>query len=154
MTTEKCADPSFGVSPYAQAVLHILSTYSPDFAGYLGENGRYTDFDICIQTFTWNNGRERGASLVVFPTLLPTGPCQIFAFGEDRKSDRLFVEEWTQDREPLNGPTVVERRLLLGDDQCTRIYKERVYFSPGDVKNVADHIFKRMAAWNQAWRDA
>lgn len=144
MTTETCADPSFGVNPSAQAILCLLAGTSPDFATSTG----VAPYDVDILTYTWVNGRERGASLVV--KTRPPGRCLILTFGEDRRSDLLFVEEWEESEEPFNGPTVENRTRAIGEAEA--VYKNRRHFSPRDVGSVAEYLYNRMAVWYQTNR--
>lgn len=103
--TFRCADPSFGISPQALAILQLMAGTEPHFADFHDTGiGGSRDFDVVIRTYPWYNGLERGAALVVQRNLL--GPCLVVTFGEHSSSDHIFVDHWMLDRAPENGPRV------------------------------------------------
>lgn len=127
----KCADLTFGINPQAWAVLQLLSAV---------ELNKHPQGLRRISTFPWFNGRERGICLVA--SRHPNQPCLLLAFGEDRKSDRIFVEFWEQE-EPFSAPSVEGRPVDVGD----AAYKARVFFPHGEVGKVTSHIAEVLSTW-------
>lgn len=137
-----CADPTFGLNRQALAILHYLAGLPPSFARYDQDLGRYSIF---IRTYPWLNGREKGVALVVFRGSGPEGPCRVIAFGEDRGSSGLFVEHWEEPVDPLNGPTVADRDLLMeAKERAGAKTVERVDFNEGRIGEAASHIYDLM----------
>lgn len=134
-----CADPSFGLNHQALAILHFLAGLPPSFAPY---DQRLGQFNVCIQTFPWYNGREQGVALVIYRGSSHAGPCQVVAFGECRGTDGIFVEWWEEPCEPLNGPNVFDRDQLMGaKEQAGAKTIERTSFDNGQVGAAVHHIY-------------
>lgn len=129
---QSCADPSFGINPQALAILHLLSQYTPDFAEW---DDLTKQWKVEIFTFPWFNGLEKGVALVVrkdstYPDHL------VIAFGEDRTTDRVFVQQWMSDTSIPNGPNL--------QDMTNRSLSSRALFPAMDYAKVLDHIVSAM----------
>jgi hypothetical protein len=97
-----CADLTLSLSAQSMAILHLLADREVGFAS-LDEDNQ----PLCqIQSYAWYNGREKGVALIVWYGSVTAGPCYIIAFGEDRGSDRIFIDSWYEPMAPLNGPTI------------------------------------------------
>lgn len=134
------ADPTFGIGSQARAILHFLTDAEPSFATY--EDGYY---DIRIETFPWYNGREKGICLVVQPRYTGTPRALHITFGEDRRTDSIFVDTW-EDTTPFNCPT------LEGADQeaYDKAYQNRKHFNQGRVGDAAEYIIEAMEGYYKA----
>ncbi len=126
MTATACADPSFGLSAQALAILQLLAGEDPTFADY--EDGRYL---VTIETFPWYNGKEKGVALTVQAY---SQSCLIIAFGEHRASDQIFVEHWVDAEPPFNCPTPTT-------------HSTRDVFPARNYAAVVDHILDLMKAY-------
>jgi len=135
--TTRCADPTFGIKAQALAILQLLAGTDPTFADWDDRLRRYL---ITITTFPWYNGRERGACLVMSPgPYREDNPVLHIAFGEDRGSTDIFVEQW-EAPEPFNCPTLEDR----GDEASEAAYEERTCFHNGEIGKAADYIIDCM----------
>lgn len=99
------ADPSFGLSAQALAVLAMLSQSECDDLAEYDEKRR--DYSVEIKTHPWYNGRERGVCLEVRPHFAAR-QALLVTFGEVRSSDYLFVDSWRMSEFFLNPPTVAD----------------------------------------------
>jgi len=133
--SNRCADPTFGIKAPALAILQLLAGQDPTFADWDEQLRRY---EVLIQTFPWYNGRERGACLVLRQHLA-SKECLFVVFGEDRRSNSLFVEQW-EGPPPFNCPTLENRDTKVGD----QAYENRASFSEGEVGKATDFIVKAM----------
>ena len=79
-------DTRLGVGSQAWSILHALS-------GYIIPEG------LRVSTYAWYNGRERGVALVVNPA--GSNKTRRIVFGEDRRSDQIFIDFWHTDRVDL-----------------------------------------------------
>lgn len=130
MTATRCADPSFGLSPHALAILQLLAGTEPLFADF-DSGDRH--FDVEISTYPWFNGFERGIALVVQKS--PKGPCVVITFGECKESDHLFSEHWMLDEAPANGPRVEDPSQGV----CRALFKR------GRFEEVVEHVMDVMS---------
>ena len=128
------ADLTFGLNPQALAILHMLAGRDPEFADY--ENGHY---DFHMKTFPWYNGRERGICLVVSPSYVGAPRALHIAFGEDRRSDAIFVDVW-EDVTADNGPTLRD----ASPEAFEEAYQNRKHFNYGQIGQAVEAIFKAM----------
>ena len=122
-------DPFLNINAQALAVLALVTDESwgcpiPKGLAY-------------VQTHGWYNGRERGVSLMVKP--FHGSGCLIVTFGECRGGDSIFVDSWTMDLAPFNGPTE--------PDFPDAAYRARRYAKPYNAGEAADIIREIVAAW-------
>jgi len=136
-----CADLTFGLSPQALAILHLLSQRETEFAEL--ESGHYK---VCIETTPWYNGLEKGVALQIFKGWDPSGPCRIIVFGERREDDGIFVEYWDQSEPPFNAPDITQRDSQFWDEEG-KWYEEvfREVFSRDETYRVADRVYELMS---------
>lgn len=130
-----CADLTFGLQPQALAIAHLLAGMVPDFADWDEESDR---FDVEINTFPWYNGEEKCVCLLVWQR--SRDHCLHIVFGEDRKTDALFVEHW-EDERPPNCPTLES----ANKDAYEGASCNRELFEASEAGTVAERIFDLMA---------
>lgn len=129
------ADASFGLSGQALALLGLLSRREPSMAPWLDDEQRY---DIEIDTFPFYNGRERSVGLRVRRDWIH-GKGLILVFGEDRRSDALFLDRWIEERVGLNPPTVA--------NFTEEAYRARRTFPFARLDQAADAIIEDIRAF-------
>ena len=134
MSDTQIGDRTLGMNHQAVAVLEYLAHREPDFAECC-DNGDYKFFS---QTYAWYNGKERGFSLTVAPSVV-SKKFRIFVVVEGRNHDGIVVYEWEQTSLPMNGPMLA--------DFTDEAYKHGRTFSYGAVGACVEHIYNRMAAW-------
>jgi hypothetical protein len=111
------------VHPVALAVLHALSAYEfDDFSGYL-------------ETAAFYNGRERGVAVIVHS--FAEGKPLAIVFGENRRSDQIFVDEFEYEH-GMNPPTI--------RDFTQEAYQNRRYFSWDQIGTVSEYIHNALKA--------
>jgi len=138
-----CTDLTFGLQPQALAIAHLLSGRIPDFADWDAEAKR---FDIEIETYPWYNGREKAVCLLVYHKASPDR-CLYLVFGEDRRTDNLFVERWEGDR-PEQQPSMT----TIDQDVHEEAARDRYTSEASKIGEVADHVFELIAEFYENLR--
>ncbi len=140
MTSNAIGDLSFGLRSQALAILALLSQTEPEFAEWDDELHSYL---VSFSTFAWYNGREKGVAIKMKRELRQQDPqnpppVQVITFGEDRTSDRVFVQIWITDY--IDGAPTVEEL----DDRVERGQASRCEFDPRNYGPVVDYILEQM----------
>jgi hypothetical protein len=138
-----CADLTFGLQPQALAIAYLLSGKIPDFADWDAEAKR---FDIEIETYPWYNGREKAVCLLVYLRSSPD-TCLYLVFGEDRRTDNLFVERW-EGGKPEQQPSMA----TIDEDAHEEASRDRRTFEASKVSGVANYVFELMAEFYENLR--
>ena len=132
MRTVPLVDPTFGISFQALAVMHALQTYNFE-----------VDSLANASTTPWYNGRECGLCISLSrqdEERETSGFAKYkqlnITFGEERRSDSIFVDAWVTPPTYINPPTVA--------DFTDEAYKNRRSFAPLDVKSAAEHIIAKV----------
>ena len=121
----------------------MLSGKVPDFADWDAEATR---FDIEIETYPWYNGKERAVCLLVYHRDSPDR-CLHLVFGEDRRTDNLFVERWEGDRSSQQ-PSME----TIDQDVYEEAARDRRTFEASKVSGVADYVFEMMVEFYENLR--
>jgi hypothetical protein len=137
-----CADLTFGIQPQSLAIAHLLLGKVPDFADWDEDASR---FDVEINTYPWYNHRERVICVQLYRSAAPDRHLFV-VFGEDRRSDQLFVESW---QSTGKGSSCWTHRVPTPDNTRAEVYEEaqcnRRMFDANEVGQVADYVFELMA---------
>lgn len=129
------ADPTFGLSGQALAVLGFLARMEPSEVLWDEAKKRY---DVTTDTFPFYNCRERGVGLRVRRADgAGANVSLIVVFGEDRKSDSMFLDHWVVTGHMLNPPTI--------KDMPEEAYDRRQFFDFGRLDKITKAIHLRIA---------
>lgn len=147
MSAQSIGDPTFGLRSQALAILALLSQTEAEFAEWDEEFHRYR---VRFNTFAWYNGREKGVAIKVRRELndpkgeAPPMPVLVVSFGEDRHSNKVFVQIWLTDS--IEGAPTVEEL----DSRVERGTEQRWEFDPYNYGPVVRHIFTEMGRYYAA----
>lgn len=121
-------DGNLSIQPQAMALLALLS-------------GREWSFDVPdeveltdISSFAWYNGREKAVCLHVKDWTSKTDQNLFVVFGENRRSDQIFVDCWVADSISLNPPTHA--------DLPEEAYNRRRFFEYGDMHGAEQYVLE------------
>ena len=134
--THTIADLTLGLSAQALAVLQLLAQTECD--GLAEYDSEHHEYKIEIRTRAWYNGRERGISLEVRPSVTSVRGL-IVTFGEHRTSDHIFIDSWETDQPYLLNPPTVADCPWDGEGY------ERRMVHYGEVVKAVDCIRERIA---------
>jgi hypothetical protein len=85
---------------------------------------------ISVRTYPFYNGRERSIALVIGTLFSKTQI--VIVFGENRNSDNLFVDTFTQERDIYSEPRL--------SDFSDKAYKDRKFFRYDEFGTAAKFI--------------
>lgn len=127
----KMIDSTFGLSRPARTLMTLLDR-EPTFL----ETQESVD-TVRFMTYPWYNGRERGVALVMYHSRTFAPSC-VVVFGEERRSDAIFVDTWATEH-PFDPPSV--------EDFTDEVYAKRVAFGPSQLHQAEQHIIKTLEAF-------
>lgn len=101
------ADPSLGVDSATQAILRVINTKPADFAEFL-ENAQ--TFDVHFRTRAFYQDGFLGASIWMWPKLVPSGEHKRVSFGEHPVTNKIVLFEYmTSEDFVLEAPRSMSR---------------------------------------------